>query len=236
MQSELWLGFTLGVMRLCWLLLVVLGCRPSRAAPSPSIGALQDVQTASQAGCSGTALILCPSVTGKTLRFNLLRGDERICNCTCQVQPGEQDCSAQCSPDVKPHKSREGRFAGFNVTVSKTPVRYSCEAAVISPPPLKKSLSDAVVPLLVEGHQCGSNQDGSTGDGQERRSGTWLWIWILVVVSLSVYGLAVTVLASVCWTKLRRTELQNDYMNAKPRVQRAPKKKRGIQNPIPRYF
>uniref|UniRef100_A0A672GNJ4 Uncharacterized protein n=1 Tax=Salarias fasciatus TaxID=181472 RepID=A0A672GNJ4_SALFA len=234
-------------MRLCWLLLVVLGCRPSRAAPSPSIGALQGkLQTSSSPHCHGTALILCPSVTGKTLRFNLLRGDERICNCTCQVQPGEQDCSAQCSPDVKPHKSREGRFAGFNVTVSKTPVRYSCEAAVISPPPLKKSLSDAVVPLLVEGkpsHLVTAHlrcvcvcSPSCRGDGQERRSGTWLWIWILVVVSLSVYGLAVTVLASVCWTKLRRTELQNDYMNAKPRVQRAPKKKRGIQNPIPRYF
>lgn len=39
--------------------------------------------------------------------------------------------------------------------------------------------------------------------------------------------------AAVLQAKMRRVDSQSDYMNTKPR---APRKKRGVQNPVPRYF
>lgn len=53
--------------------------------------------------------------------------------------------------------------------------------------------------MLLPGHICKCNKgSGNHGDGPGRR---FDWIWMLVVALLSIYSVAVTILAVVNWVK-----------------------------------
>ncbi|CAN9498425.1 unnamed protein product [Ophioblennius macclurei] len=211
-------------MRFCWLALIVLGCKSSRAAPSTRTGSQDEAERGGH-----TVLIPCPDVTGETLRFHLLEDQHTICNSTYELEQGVPKCTSECNrSDVELHQNEEDKFVGFKVTVSKSPVSYRCEVTKTYPPPWVTTQGAPTTVLLVKG-QCGDNPSELIGD---EKSPTWPWMWILVVVLISIYGLAVTAHAYITWNKLRRTELHSDYMNTKPRERAAPRKNQKIKNPI----
>lgn len=223
-------------MGLLWMLLVLLSCSFSQATPSKcSCGDVSIVHFVPEKG-SIQVLVPCPNVSGVDLDFFLHKDEEQIYNYTStqEISHGRLD--------VKLDKNEENQTVGFILTKVTTESHgiYVCKIARTYPPPYTQQSGQRIL-LLDERLRFQSSQHNCNNFTEERQDvsreiQSFPWIWMTAVALLSIYSLVVSVLALVSWTKLRKTDCQSDYINTKPRAPRGNKKKRGVQNPIPRYF
>lgn len=223
-------------MGLLWMLLVLLSCSFSQATPRKC--SCDDESTVYFVPEKGSidVLVPCPNVSGVDLDFFLYKDKEKIYNYT---SPKE---ISHGWPDVKLDKNKENKTVGFILTNLTTESQgiYVCTISRTYPPPYTPEERGPEILLLDERFRFQSSEHNCSSLTEERQDSRELqsfpWIWITVVALLSTYSLVVSVLALVSWRKLRKTDCQSDYINTKPRAPRGNKKKRGVQNPIPRYF
>ncbi|XP_008299938.1 T-cell-specific surface glycoprotein CD28 homolog [Stegastes partitus] len=230
-------------MGLCWILIILLGCGLSRATESTCN--CEDEPEIHYVSANGSIsfTVPCPNVTGEDLTFVLRKGKEVIYNHTFTGEEKSQNHKPLHGRlDVKPYRDKENKFVAFNVTEATAASHgiYSCRAIKVFPPPYITEIAQRILIVDEEIHCPRSEKNNSqitTPEQQDlRETPSYPWIWILVVAVLGTYSLAVTIFASVNWMKLKNTDSQSDYMNTKPRAHRGNKKKRGVQNPIPRYL
>ncbi|XP_039998274.1 uncharacterized protein si:dkey-1h24.6 isoform X2 [Xiphias gladius] len=179
----------------------------------------------------------CPNGTADVMIFNLLRDQEVIANLTCHRENNTLKCTNPHTwVDTKVEENNQHTLVSFILTglSNSSHETYACEGIFIYPPPLRRLPSAVRIQVLEEGQLCKCNKNSNI-HGDNPRCG-FTWIWILVFVLLSIYSVISTVIALVNWVKLRKTDSQSDYMNTKPRAPRDRKKKKGVQNPMPRYF
>ncbi|KAG8004658.1 hypothetical protein GBF38_009010 [Nibea albiflora] len=199
-------------MSACWVFVFLVGCRLSHATQPPT-HEYSDQLRGVCVPVGGNVTVPCPVFGHGEFSFHLFHGDRRIYNHTC----------SQCHPGVKLTNSS---FVLTGVNSSSFGI-YRCEGTVMFPPPLFKRSKRTLV--LIQGHQC-----NKVCKPPESQNCSYHWIWILTLVS--TYSITVTIIAIIIWIKLKRTDSQSDYMNTKPKPPRDRKKKRGVQNPIPRHF
>uniref|UniRef100_A0A3P8S3D7 Immunoglobulin subtype domain-containing protein n=1 Tax=Amphiprion percula TaxID=161767 RepID=A0A3P8S3D7_AMPPE len=222
-------------MGFCWMLIILLSCRLSQATPSKCTCDDESIIHFVPENGSIRVLVPCPNVTGVDLEFLLYKDQEVIYDDTYgkEISHGWLD--------VKLDKNRENKTVGFILTKATTESQgiYICTATRTYPPPYRKESGQGIL-LLDERfrfQRSKHNSSNMTAERQDsRETQSYPWIWITAVALLSTYSLVVTVLAWVNWMKLKKTDCQSDYINTKPRAPRGNKKKRGVQNPIPRYF
>ncbi|XP_018516444.1 T-cell-specific surface glycoprotein CD28 isoform X1 [Lates calcarifer] len=205
-------------MSVCWMFMVLLACMASHAAQSQSTCTCSEKFTKQITICSPsteTVYVPCPNMTADIMTFTLLKDEEIISNQTCNKEQDAQNCTLV-------------RFS-LNEMTHRSSGIYRCEGRSIFPPPSIKVQSDLRIRIHVGHHK------NCTGINHKKCDNPFLWIWILVVVLLSIYSISVTIIAFRFWVKLRKTD-SSDYMNTKPRAQRDRRKKKGVQNPIPRHF
>uniref|UniRef100_A0A3Q1F5S6 T-cell-specific surface glycoprotein CD28-like n=1 Tax=Acanthochromis polyacanthus TaxID=80966 RepID=A0A3Q1F5S6_9TELE len=217
-------------MGLCWMLIILLGCRLSQATPSKCTCDDETVIYFVPENGSIHVRVPCPNVTGEELMFFLHKDQEVIYNHTYREEISHGRL------DVKLDKDGENRTVGFILTQATTESQgsYNCKATKRYPPPYLEKRGQGIL-LLDERFRFQPGNTPTEGPAVEEIQ-SFPWIWITAVALLSTYSLVVTVLALVSWMKLKKTDCQSDYMNTKPRAPRGNKKKRGVQNPIPRYF
>ncbi|XP_070712058.1 T-cell-specific surface glycoprotein CD28 [Pempheris klunzingeri] len=216
-------------MRSYWMFVILLGYKLSRASPSPSTGPCNDQVKIVCVGAAENVSVHCPVLTGERVTFSLLiNGSAQQ---TCEYEKKSLRCSPQHSVAVAElHENAENKSATFmlsGVNASSYSV-YRCDGSIIFPPPFTKAPGDLGILVLTGGHHCKNNEAPAKPGDQH---GACPWVWVLLLVS--IYSVAVTIMACVSWVKLRGTDSQSDYMNTKPR---APRKNRGVQNPLPRHF
>ncbi|TKS66336.1 T-cell-specific surface glycoprotein CD28 [Collichthys lucidus] len=204
-------------MSACWVFVFLVGCRLSHATPSPTSECSDQLRKVC-VPVGGNVTVPCPVSDNSESSFNLFHADERIYNHTC----------SHCHAGVELHtENKSASFKLIGVNSSSFGI-YRCEGTVMYPPPLIKRNKRTLV--LIEGQQC--NKVCRTTKVEPNCG--YHWIWILTLVS--TYSITITIVAISIWIKLRRTDSQSDYMNTKPKPPRDRKKKRGVQNPIPRHF
>ncbi|XP_022624105.1 uncharacterized protein LOC111238728 [Seriola dumerili] len=218
-------------MSVCWMFIILLGCKFSHTALSQSTcNCNEQMKT-----LCVSVHVPCPNVTAHTMNFNLFKDQEVISAGGCN----RDNNTLKCSQTIK----REGvtldeqhepvSFLLTGVTDSSYGI-YRCESTITLPPPFRKVPSTLRIQVIAEGHICNSNQNSSSL--YENPSPRFAWIWILVIILLSIYSIIATIIAFTNWVKLRKMDSQSDYMNTKPRAPRERRKKKGVQNPIPRHF
>ncbi|XP_071320192.1 T-cell-specific surface glycoprotein CD28 [Trachinotus anak] len=217
-------------MSVCWMFLILLGCKLSRTTQSESTCSCNEkVKTFCR-----PLHVLCPNVTATKMMFHLIKDHQVISNVSCRIENNTLDCSSSHSREGvelcedKQHKSVSFIFTRANSRLHGT---YWCDSTVILPPPFKIIQNTLRVQVLVEGQVCDESSNTS-----ENPSHGFVWVWILVVAFLGIYSITATIVAIAIWVKLRKTDSQSDYMNTKPRATRDRRKKKGVQNPIPRHF
>ncbi|XP_069554521.1 T-cell-specific surface glycoprotein CD28 [Brachyistius frenatus] len=230
-------------MRLvCWVLVILLGCGFSRGTPSSSNGTCAELLKIYRIPANGSmsVFVSCPNVTGRDVTFTLFKGKEELYkHCVGSDGKTSPDCqSQQPRPDIKPNKNKEDKFVGFILSgvADRTLDMYRCRVTITFPPPLQTEWSTRPILVVLEGQHCIEDDNIGHKVKTEDTTQRFPWIWVLVVAFLSTYSLTVTVIAFVSWLKLRETDSQSDYMNTKPRAPGDRRKKRGVLNPIPRYF
>uniref|UniRef100_A0A3Q3J935 Immunoglobulin V-set domain-containing protein n=2 Tax=Monopterus albus TaxID=43700 RepID=A0A3Q3J935_MONAL len=220
-------------MSVCWILMILLGCRTSHATQSQSNCTCNDHLKTVCESHRGTVHVQCPNVTTEKseVRFRLYKDRKIISSLSCSRNKtvyGWTCTSESTEEGVSPNiKHTSVSFALTALTNSSQGI-YSCESTIEFPPPFTKSTLSILV--LVHEYQCMCIEDSNNVNHG------FHWIWILVAVLLLIYSLTVTIIASVVWVKMRRMDSQSDYMNTKPRGPRERRKKKGIQNPIQRHF
>lgn len=228
-------------MGLCWMLIILLGCKSLLGTQLPSTCDCDDMPEVQFIPANDGVRVPCPNVTGEELTYELRKGQQAIYNYTCTNKENSQKCkSLNDRQDVEPFNNKGNKFAGFLLTKGTSEITgiYSCIAKKIFLPPVIKECAQRI--LVLDGgcrfqssqHNC-SNVTTERQDPRETQG--YPWIWITVVALLGAYSLTVTILALVNWMKLKKTDSQSDYMNTKPRAARG-NKNRGIQNPFPKYF
>ncbi|XP_047432103.1 uncharacterized protein LOC125000611 isoform X2 [Mugil cephalus] len=189
---------------------------------------------------NGNLSVPCPNTTTTDFTegtFTLYRGLDVIYNVQHKCDSGKCVKTHNLS-DVTLDINERDEIVGFIVSGDKVRnlTSYKCIATKTYPPPLQHLFAGGIV-ALKEGRSSACNTDNSTQQPHQRtieRAEIFLWMWITAVVLLSAYSLIVTILALVIWSKLKSADNQSDYMNTKPRPSRE-RRKKGIQNPIPRY-
>ncbi|XP_026157701.1 uncharacterized protein LOC113127392 isoform X2 [Mastacembelus armatus] len=224
-------------MRVCWMFMILLGCRLSHATESQNTCPCNvELKTVCIPG-SESVHVPCPNVTAGEVRFELFKDDNETSHFVCNFQNNTWNCSGKPNQQgMKLQKNSEHKSFSFildGLTDSSQGV-YTCQGTVTYPPPLKTVPSTLRVRVLKEGNQCKCNNAINKPDDNIKHE--FHWAWILVVVLLIVYSLTVTIIAFVTWVKLQRVDSHSDYMNTKPRASRDRRKKKGVQNPIPRHF
>ncbi|XP_070786799.1 T-cell-specific surface glycoprotein CD28 [Enoplosus armatus] len=224
-------------MSACWMFMILMGYRLFHAAQSQSSCTCNDQLETVCIPAGHNVTVPCPKLIGEDVTFNLLKDQEVIYNYTSGDEKN--------SPNYKPaytrvgmelHENKENNTVSFMLTgvnVSRHGI-YRCEGIVMFPPPFIKVQSASRILVLVEGHQCKDNKNCVNPKTDENQNSIFRWIGMLVV--LSIYCIIVTIFALVNWVNQRKTDSQSDYMNTKPRAPKDRKKKRGVQNPIPRHF
>ncbi|XP_076021559.1 uncharacterized protein LOC143012360 [Genypterus blacodes] len=209
-------------MRVCWMLLVLLGCRFSHANQALSSSCNDELQTV-RAVSGDSASVPCPlSVDAVDVTFDLLRGTEVISKHKCVLTGGRPSCSlknATGRPDAELQQNSDNAtlsFALAALSVGHSAI-YRCEATITFPPPHITLRNSSSVLLLVEGPQCEQGEPGAV-------EGRTHWAWIVGLVALSIYCVIVTFIAFMCRRRIRRIECQSDYMNTKPRAPRGRRK------------
>ncbi|XP_041638127.1 T-cell-specific surface glycoprotein CD28-like [Cheilinus undulatus] len=222
-------------MTVCWMFLFFLVCRISNAAEAqdtcPSNDKLQPFCI-----CAGQSVsVPCPKLSGEEFKFSLLKDEVEIYNHTCshvnrtpQCEPLHTRAGVQLISEG--NSSLSFMLTGLNASSQGV---YRCKGTVRFPPPLCRT-KGAVVLVLIKEHLCNIKKHLDTEPGDHSRG--FPWVWVLVLVPVTVYGIIVSIFALFFWLKLKRTDSQSDYMNTKPRAPRGHRKKRGVQNPTPRYF
>lgn len=185
-------------------------------------------------------VVPCPNLTKGVFRFNLLKNHEVIYSESCINDEGALNCTPEYSRagvEVLNTKT-ENKSISFKLTElnSSSHGAYRCNGTVVFPPPRRPSVYAVGKLVLVEGHQCKINGHHKDPQNVVEESRDFSWIWIVVLVSVIIYSVIITVCASFCWIKLKKTDSQSDYMNTKPRAPRGHRKNRGVQNPAPRYL
>ncbi|KAM7365314.1 hypothetical protein PAMP_016257 [Pampus punctatissimus] len=202
-------------MSVCWMFMILLGCRLSHASPSKSMFYCNYQLEIMCVPAGYNVSIPCPALKGEVINFMLYKDNKEVnLNASTGVREFQHNGSTS--------------FILTGVNASSHGV-YRCESRKIYPPPsFKEAL---VILLLIEGRQC-NNSDTKRVENQVVGLH---WIWISVIVVLCIYSIIITIIALVNHIKLRHSDCQSDYINTKPR---APKdrKKRGFLNPIPRHF
>ncbi|XP_017289895.1 uncharacterized protein si:dkey-1h24.6 isoform X2 [Kryptolebias marmoratus] len=219
-----------------WMLVVLLSCTSSHASlhqrPRESKGQQLQIRCLNTLSPYQPMFVPCPNVTTGDATLELFENQ----NIICQLGTRDQKECNRTQMGVKVVRN-SNQVEGFNITgpvSAKSQAVYRCKATITFPPPIKYLESDLWILILTDDH-CSCNK-GSRNEEVTEGSNRLLWIWITAVSLLSTYSLAVTVVALIVWFKLKGSENQNDYMNAKPRAPRKHKKKRGVQTPIPRHF
>uniref|UniRef100_A0A3P9JEZ5 Uncharacterized protein n=1 Tax=Oryzias latipes TaxID=8090 RepID=A0A3P9JEZ5_ORYLA len=201
----------------CWTLLVLMLSRTSHASQGLDT---KDVTLK-------RVFVLCPNFTTQHVLFKLTINQELMA--TCEIKNSSQIFESQPSnTDVEFKKT--GALVGFELrgAMARADVAYRCDADKKFPPPFESFPNQSWF-LVFHEETCTNPeacQEGGGGGGQ------LLWVWVTGVTLLATYGLAVTVAAFVLWFKLKDADSQNDYMNTKPKAAR---KRRGLQNPTPKY-
>ncbi|XP_032362650.1 uncharacterized protein si:dkey-1h24.6 [Etheostoma spectabile] len=224
-------------MRACWMFMILLSCSLSRATKSQSIP--KDRLEIVCVPANDNVSVPCPELEGEDVTFKLFKEDKMIYNHTYNA---EKNNASHGKPPytrvgVELHQNKENKPDSFMLTgvnASSYGI-YRCEYVVTYPPPLKTVPSTLRILLLVEGDHCKFNKTYSKPTTGEDQKNGFLWVWILALVLFGIYSLIVTIIASIIWVKWRGSDSQSDYMNTKPKATRN-RKKRGFQNPIPRYF
>uniref|UniRef100_UPI003AB0F05C T-cell-specific surface glycoprotein CD28-like n=1 Tax=Centroberyx gerrardi TaxID=166262 RepID=UPI003AB0F05C len=184
---------------------------------------------------SGSVSVFVPCPNPKEavdVTYKLLLGQELVASHDVQNNT-TKSVEKTVKEGVELHRDTEDKSVKFVLTgvTASSFGNYSCEATVTFPVPLRKELSTSFILVLLEGQRCKCNAECN-----ETTCHHPLWIWIVAFAALSVYGVIVTVIACVNWLKLRKAESQSDYMNTKPRAPKGHRKKRGVNNPVPRHF
>lgn len=228
----------MGVVR--WLFLTLLGWWPSGATRStyPCDVPLKTICVpGSSSSVPVPVPVPCPKMTADEMVFNLFKDQQVISNVTCNHEGDALNCTPpppHATVAVEMNRGNMSVWFVLDGVTDDSQATYRCEGNVIYPPPWRKVSSALRVQVLVEGHICKCNKgSGNHGDGPGRR---FDWIWMLVVALLSIYSVAVTILAVVNWVRWRNTDSQSDYMNTKPIAPRDRRRKKGVQKPIPRHF
>ncbi|XP_076579851.1 T-cell-specific surface glycoprotein CD28 [Chaetodon auriga] len=220
-------------MSACWMFVILMGCRlgPSHSTQTPSTCACHDHLETICASPGDTVTVPCPKLDANHVIFKLLQDEEMIYNQSyVREKKALSHKPTHNGVGVELRENKDNSSVSFRLTGVNNSSHgiYRCEGTVIYPPPLKTVSSNWRVLVLLEGHQCCRNAK-SPGPNCG-----FHWIWILILVS--IYSIIATIIAVVIWVKLRRTDSQSDYMNTKPKAPRERRKKRGVQNPIPRHF
>ncbi|XP_051284237.1 T-cell-specific surface glycoprotein CD28 [Dicentrarchus labrax] len=224
-------------MSACWMLVILVGCRLLHTTQSQST-CNDQLQTVCEAAGNNVS-VPCPNMTGEVFTTTVLKEDKIIFEHTCH----KEGYSLECTPSntssnpimvgMELHKHEDNETVSYilkGVNASSHGI-YRCVGKDLFPPPLKEKPSDLKILLLIKGHQCNPGMCDNAHEDQ-----TTVLPWILTFAAVSIYSVTVTIFAIVSWIKLRRTDSQSDYMNTKPKASRDRKKKRGVQNPIPKHF
>ncbi|XP_029030470.1 uncharacterized protein si:dkey-1h24.6 [Betta splendens] len=209
-------------MGLCWRFVVLLCCSVSEAALSHGTcvckGTLEAVREA-----GGEVHVPCPNVDGEIKAFDLFKDDALMSTTQCnKTSDGTGlDCT-QSKDNVIMHETQPLSIS-FVLTNHSQGI-YKCKGKVIFPPPYKKIPSEVQVHVVELQYKTDQN-----------RKPELPWIWIVAVSVFIIYSVTLTIIALVYWRKLKTLDSQSDYMNTKPRAPRG-FKKRGVQNPMPRYI
>ncbi|XP_035533775.1 uncharacterized protein LOC118340035 [Morone saxatilis] len=228
-------------MSACWMLVILVGCRLLHTAQSQSAGSDQLKTICEAAG--NNVFVPCPNMTGEEFKTFLYKGDKQIYEYLCDKKENVLNCTPS-NPSSNPSSHpimvgmeldnyADNKMVSYmlrGVNASSHGI-YRCDTQVFFPPPLKRTSNDLKILLLIKGHQCNPEMCDHVPEEQ-----TTALPWMLAFVGVSIYGATATIIAIVNWIKLRRTDSQSDYMNTKPKAPRDRKKKRGVQNPIPKHF
>uniref|UniRef100_UPI0037E9BC53 T-cell-specific surface glycoprotein CD28 n=1 Tax=Semicossyphus pulcher TaxID=241346 RepID=UPI0037E9BC53 len=225
-------------MKVCWMFMILVGCRLARAKSENASNCNDNVRNFC-VPAGDRVSVPCPDLTGEDFEFKLFKDKKNIYNHTCSHDKNKPNCTAPYTRGgVELHqKNNSITFMLTGVNKCSHGV-YRCEGRHLFPPPILPPKCGAVnVRVLVEGHQCKMDKCVVEAEKREKKNvnSAFSWIWILVILPV-IYSVIMTVLASVFWVKLKKTDTQSDYMNTKPRAPRDRKKNRGVQNPTPRYF
>ncbi|XP_034720662.1 uncharacterized protein si:dkey-1h24.6 [Etheostoma cragini] len=223
-------------MRACWMFTILLSCSLSHTTKSERN--CEDQLNIVCVPANDNVPVPCPDLEGEDVTYELFKEDKMIYNHTYKTEKNNVSHSKPpyTRVGVELHQNKKNKPDSFiltGVNASSYGI-YRCEYIVKYPPPLKTVPSTVRILLLVEGHHCKFNKTYSKPITGDQKNG-FLWIWILALVLFGIYSLIVTIIASIIWVKWRGLDSQSDYMNTKPKAARN-RKKRGFQNPIPRYF
>ncbi|XP_013855015.1 uncharacterized protein LOC106510835 [Austrofundulus limnaeus] len=226
-------------MGVCWMLMILLSCMLPHASlhQSPkdtlrvcSLPQNPDLEIRCQNAQSHQPVFIpCPNVSIEVGKFQLFKNQTIL----CQLGTNNLMVCNQTKIKVQPCKSESNQIVGFNLfgpEIARDQAIYRCNAIIHFPPPYVLKQSNERIIIFTEDH-CSCNKD----KGPVEESQGLLWVWIAAVSLLSTYGLAITIVASINWLKMKEAENQNDYMNTKPKAPRN-RKKKGLQTPIPRHF
>ncbi|KAG7240998.1 hypothetical protein INR49_026028 [Caranx melampygus] len=211
-------------MTVCCMFIILLGCKFLHTAQSQTTCPCKEQLKT----LCGSVSVPCPDKSEiQKLNVVLYKDNQKIfvCNST-------ENCSVTHSSGGVRYVDKDNKFIITEVTGRSLGIYY-CEIEKFYPPPYA-TISTLKIKVLEEGPICKSNQN-STNHNDSPSHG-FVWIWIVAVVFLIIYSITVTIIALANWVKLRKTESHSDYMNTKPRALRERRKKKGVQNPVPRYF
>ncbi|XP_056226886.1 T-cell-specific surface glycoprotein CD28 [Seriola aureovittata] len=220
-------------MSVCWMFIILLGCKFSHTALSQSTCNCNEQM---KTPCVPVH-VPCPNVTADTVNFNLFKDQEVISYAGCNKFNNTLNCLETIKREgVKLQINQQHESVSFLLTgvTDSSYGTYRCDSTITLPPPFRKVPSTLRIQVIAQGHLCNSNQNSSSL--YENPSPGFVWIWILVIILVSIYSIIVTIVAFANWVKLRKMDSQSDYMNTKPRAPRERRKKKGVQNPIPRHF
>ncbi|KAK5847621.1 hypothetical protein PBY51_016734 [Eleginops maclovinus] len=212
-------------MSACWMFIMLLSCKLSHAIQLNIISV--------HAG--DNVPVPCPKLTEEDTIFSLLKNEEEIV--TYKSVHGDNSTLPTTTAGVVIHEDRKKQsfhFTLMGVNASIVGV-YKCEAKVIRPPPIMLRPSTVWVLVQVKENQCASKTEHCQGGADGGQTYGFPWILILSLVLISIYSVAITIIAVLFWVRWRGSEPQSDYMNTKPRTARDHRKKKGVLNFVPRH-
>ncbi|XP_024150078.1 uncharacterized protein LOC112160010 [Oryzias melastigma] len=202
----------------CWTVLILALCGTSLASQG---GDIKDLKLQ-------RVFVVCPNVTAQDVLFKLLINNVSAANVSCITENNTRKCSSLPS-NASVTFQDEVASMGFELRGARAKVdaAYKCEGHQKFPPPYKLSQRESWFLVF--------HEEPRTAPTVPPEKDRLLWMWITVVTLLSAYSLAITITTFALWFKLNDVDSQNDYENTKPPPSRNRPKKRGLQNPTPRY-
>ncbi|KAM7375117.1 hypothetical protein PAMA_014278 [Pampus argenteus] len=179
-------------MSVCWVFMILLGCRLSHASPSESLSPCNYQLKTMHVLAGHNVSLPCPKLKGELMNFRLFKDDEEInLNASTSVR------------ELKHNGSTSFILSGVNASSRGI---YRCEGRVTFPPPSLKN--NLMILLLIEGHQCNYSETKTV----EHQVVGLHWIWISVIVVLCIYSIVITVIALVNHVSMQRSFLMNSWI------------------------